>query len=71
MITTGQRVVLFDSTGETAHARVNAAGPDVSLVALVGAAMWLHRIPTADLHPVCGVCPDCRALNERPSCMVA
>lgn len=28
-----------------------------------------HCEPVANLHRVCGVCPDCRALNQRPGCM--
>ena len=67
----GQRVVLFDSEGATIHGRVHEAGAEVALVSVIGAPMWLHQAPTADLHPVCGVCPDCRHLNERPQCMGA
>lgn len=62
-------MVFFDADGTTGHARVHAAGEEVALVSVIGAGMWLHRVPVADLHPVCGECPDCRALNDRPGCM--
>lgn len=71
-IQVGQRVA-FVVGGEWHYAHVHALGlgrdgMPVASLRMAGAA-WLHVEALEDLHAVCGECPDCRALNQRPRCV--
>lgn len=70
----GQRVVFtFGSEHDELHARVQGltvdrAGNPAAVLSVIGNPFHAHVEPLASLRAVCGTCPDCRALNQRPRC---
>lgn len=71
----GDRVVFqFGAdAGVWLHARVESLtlrdGRPCAVLAVVGSGPHLHVEPLEGLRRVCGVCPDCQALNARPGCV--
>lgn len=75
-IEVGQRVTLRIAGQEpTLHgyvvelARRPADEVQGAWVRIAGFSAWLHFEPLENVQPVCGVCADCMALNDRPGCL--
>ena len=70
----GQRVTFtFGAEHDELHARierltVDRAGEQAAVLSIIGNPFHAHLEPLAGLRAVCGTCPDCRALNQRPRC---
>lgn len=73
----GDRVVFAFGPHNTLHgvvhelARRTADDVPGAWVRVVGHGVWLHFVPLRDVWPVCGLCAECVALNDRPGCASA
>lgn len=61
--------VYFAQGGEWHHGRMHADGRVVAAVEPIGSPGVVIGVRALDVLPVCGVCPDCAALNALPGCL--
>lgn len=72
-IAPGSRVI-FRYGGQWLHGRAGELSTDAEgrpALWVTPGAVWWHLAGLDDVRRVCGRCPDCRALNDRPACAVA
>lgn len=38
-------------------------------VRVIGFSAWVHFCPLDEVQTVCGICPDCLRMNDKPGCL--